>query len=145
MDVCLLGEAQERAPSWTTHLAASAVTWCHRNVAKKKSQRNNQDKGEGETAAEQISVHQIKDTVKSASAALPGNISFPRLARSQQLIWLSDPGKTTRALFSLEWSNATEHNMVSVSVSHSDFIFRLHDFFAQPYLRWPPCTTSHLS
>lgn len=33
--------------------------------------------------------------------------------------------------------------MVSVSISHSDFIFIPRDFFAQIYLYWPPHRISH--
>lgn len=33
--------------------------------------------------------------------------------------------------------------MVSVSISHSDFIFPPRDFFAQMYLYWPPHRISH--
>lgn len=33
--------------------------------------------------------------------------------------------------------------MVSVSISHSDFIFILHELFAQMYLYWPPHRISH--
>lgn len=102
-----------------------------------KSQRSNQ--GEGET----VPSRYVCRSKTQQRAALPGNTSFPQPAGPQQLIWLSDPGKTMGVLLAVEWSNAAEHNVVSVSISHSNFIFTLHNCSAQTYLCWPPHTISH--